>query len=443
MRRVSDLPAAGPGALARPGPGARRGRAPTAALLRRAAAIVAPGVLVAVGYVDPGNWSTDLAAGSRFGLALLSVVVLASAVALLVQVLAARLGAASGLDLAEATRALHPRAAAAFWALAELAIVATDLAEVLGAAIALRLLFGLPLVAGVLLTGLDVLAILAFPRGGPRSVTWLVLGLLLVVTASLAFELALAHPAPAEVARGLLPDPGALARPGALWVAMGIVGATVMPHNLYLHSALVRADAPDPEARRRAVRRAAIGTVAALSGALVVNAAILVLAAAALPGAHAVDDLSNAYRLLAPALGSAAAAPVFAIALLAAGQSAALTGTLAGQVVATGFLRVRWRPWVRRLVTRALALVPAVAVTAVAGERAAAVLLVGSQVALTLQLPFALVPLLRATADRRLMGELVAPRWLRALGWASAAAIVAMGVALLAAAALGRAGAWG
>lgn len=433
VRRLGDgPPARGPPPPA--GAAAPAGRAAGGRWRRaRALAPLGPGVLVAVGYVDPGNWSTDLAAGSRFAYALLPVVVLASLVALLVQVLSARLGVASGRDLAEVTRDLYPRAAPGLWILAELAMVATDLAELLGAAIGLRLLFGLPLVAGVGLTGLDALLLLCVPRKGTRLVELVVAGLLVAVATGLAVELVLARPDAAAVARGLVPHVGVLRSPEAIYLALGIVGATVMPHNLYLHSSLVRgsADGAGPEERRRGVRRTALASAAALSCALVLNAVLLVLAATALPGGRPVSDLSEAYRLLGAALGGAAA-PVFAIALVAASESATVTGTLAGQAVLTGFTGIRWRPAVRRIVTRSVALAPAIAVTLAAGDAGAESLLVLSQVALALQLPFAVVPLLRACGDHRIMGSLVAPRWMRALGWAAAAGIVAANVALLA-----------
>jgi manganese transport protein len=402
---------------------------------RRSLAFLGPGLLVAVGYVDPGNWSTDLAAGSQFGYLLLGVVILSSGAAMLMQSLSARLGVASGLDLAQATRWLHPRAVIPLWLLAELAMVATDLAEVLGAAIALQLLFGLPLVAGVLLTGLDVLIFLGLARSGWRGVEAVVGALLAVVAACLVFELVLARPDPAAVARGLIPDFRGLAHPEVLYVGIGIVGATIMPHNLYLHSALVRSsEAPgDTRAARRTIREATLGSVVTLSGAMLVNAAILLLAAAAFHGNGQRDvvDFSQAYRLLAPVLGSAVAAPIFAVALLAAGQSATITGTMAGQVVVSGFLNLQLQPWVRRLVTRGLALVPALAVIAFAGERSVTSLLIGSQVVLSMQLPFAMVPLLRATAHPGLMGSLASPRWLRAAGWITTAVIVTMNAALL------------
>ena len=398
--------------------------------LRRFLSFAGPGALVAVGYIDPGNWATDLAGGSRFSYALLSVVLLSSLMAMLLQAMCVRLGIASGQDLAEASRDAYPRAAGTLWALAEIAIAATDVAEVLGSAIALELLFGIPLPVGVVVTALDVLLLLGLEPRGVRALELGVCALVLLVGGCFAFELALSRPDAAGVLAGYLPS-RALFRDGQmLYLAVGILGATVMPHNLYLHSSLVQTRAFDRTlaGRRDAIHHATLDTVLALGVAMLINSAILALAASVFHRAGRVEvaEIRDAHRLLTPLLGAAGASTVFAVALLAAGQSATITGTLAGQVVMTGFLRVRLRPWARRLLTRGVAIVPALSVTLLAGERGTGELLIGSQVILSLQLPFAVIPLLLLTADRHRMGALVSPRWMTALGWGCAAVIVAM-----------------
>ena len=403
---------------------------------RRFAAFVGPGWLVAVGYMDPGNWATDIAGGSAFGYTLLSVVLLSSLMAVVLQSLAARLGIGTGMDLAQACGARTSRPVAiALWLLAEIAIIACDLAEVLGTAIALQLLFGLPLMAGVALTGLDVFLILLLQRHGFRKLEAFVAALLVVIALCFGFELLWARPDWAGVARGLVPDPAIVRDPAKLFLAIGILGATVMPHNLYLHSSIVQTRAYDdtPAARAEAVRMATADSTIALCLAFFINAAILILAGAAfhVAGRTDVAEIADAHRLLAPMLGVGAAGTLFAVALLASGQNATITGTLAGQIVMEGFLHLRLRPWLRRLVTRGLAIVPAMAGIAVAGDRGATGLLLLSQVVLSLQLPFAVVPLVAFTADPRLMGDLVAPRWLAWLSWAVAAVIVVLNGYLL------------
>jgi manganese transport protein len=404
--------------------------------LRRFLAFAGPGALVAVGYIDPGNWATDLAGGSRYAYALLSVILISSLMAVLLQALCVRLGVAAGRDLAELCREAWPRAAVPLWIVAELAVVATDLAEVIGSAIALELLFHVPLVAGVVLTAFDVLLLLGLEQRGARILELFVAALVIVVGACFAFELSLCRPDPGAVLLGYVPTRALLHDRGMLYIAVGIVGATVMPHNLYLHSSLVRARVRDrsPEGKRSAVHHATLDAVISLGGAMLINSAILVLAAAVFhrTGRYEVTELRDAHRLLAPLLGSVGAGTAFAVALLAAGQSATLTGTMAGQVVMNGLVQVRVRPWARRLVTRSLAIVPAIAVAVVAGERGVGDLLVGSQVALSLALPFAVVPLLRLTADRRWMGALVTPRWMSWAGWGCAALIVALNGYLIA-----------
>lgn len=401
-----------------------------AGIWRRMLAFAGPGYLVAVGYMDPGNWATDLAGGAGFGYLLLSVVLMSSLAAMVLQALAARLGIATGLDLAQACRAAFPPwVNVALWLLCEVAIIACDLAEVIGAAIALQLLFHLPLVLGVALTAFDVLVLLALQRAGQRKLEVLVIALLLVIAGSFAVEIALSHPDWAAVGYGLLPSPHVVSDPKALYIAIGIVGATVMPHNLYLHSALVQTRRFDltPEGRRDALRYSVLDSTVALVLAFLVNAAILVLAAAVFHtrGHPEVAEIQDAHRLLAPLLGAPVAAVLFAVALLASGQNATITATLAGQVVMEGFISFRLAPWLRRMVTRGIAVIPAIAVVLVWGEAATGRLLVLSQVVLSLQLPFALVPLLMFTADRRRMGELRSPRWLTAAAALCTAVIIA------------------
>ena len=395
-----------------------------------------PAYLVAVGYMDPGNWATDLAAGSRFGFGLLWVVALSSLVAMVLQSLCCRLGIATGQDLAQGCRSwLPPRWRLPLWLLAEVAIVACDLAELVGSAIALQLLFGLPLPWGVLLTAADTLLLLALQRFGMRRLEALIIALVALVGACFAIELLLLQPDWSAVAAGLLPQATSLRDGEQLYLAAGILGATVMPHNLYLHSSLVqtRRWPVEPGASRRALRFATLDAVLALSLAFLVNAAILILAGGAFHQAVAapVEDLRQAYRLLTPLLGTSLASVLFAVALLAAGQSATITATLAGQVVMEGFLNLRLPDWQRRLLTRALALVPAMATVMLLGDAATAQLLVLSQVVLSLQLPFAVIPLVHFCGQRGLMGELRSPPWLQAVSWLCAAVIVLINASLL------------
>ena len=403
---------------------------------RRLAAFAGPGWLVAVGYMDPGNWATDIAGGSAFGYALLSVVLLSSLMAIVLQSLSARLGIGAGLDLAQACRRRFPRPAGlALWGLAEVAIIACDLAEVLGTAIALKLLFGLPLVWGVVLTGLDVFLILLLQRFGFRKLEAFVAALLLVIALCFGFELFWARPDWAAAAGGLIPRPDIVTDPAKLFLAIGILGATVMPHNLYLHSSIVQTRAYGEGAadRRAALRMATIDSTVSLGLAFFINAAILILAAAAfhVAGRTDVAAIEDAHALLAPMLGVGAASAVFAIALLASGQNSTVTGTLAGQIVMEGFLDLRLPPWLRRLVTRAIAIVPAAVGVMWAGDAGATKLLLLSQVVLSLQLPFAVVPLVAFTGSRGLMGDFVAPRSLVATAWVIAAVIVGLNLYLL------------
>jgi manganese transport protein len=398
-------------------------------------AFAGPGYLVAVGYMDPGNWATDLAAGSRHGYALLSVVLASSLLAMLLQCLAVRFGLATGRDLAAACRDEYSRRTAiALWVFAELAIVACDLAEVIGAAVALQMLFGLPLVWGVLITALDTFVVMILASRGYRWLEVLVALLIAGVSGCFVMEIAMAHPDWRGVAAGLAPSRRIFTDPEMLYLSIGILGATVMPHNLYLHSAIVHTRRRQPNAAglAEAVRFSCLDTIIALSLAFFVNAAILVVASAAFHRlGRPVEELREAHQLLSPVLGAGAASFLFAIALLGSGQNSTLTGTLAGQIIMEGFLHVRLRPWMRRLVTRGLAIIPAAIVAGVEGDSAVNRLLVFSQVVLSFQLPFAVVPLVRMTGQSRLMGRLVSPRWLQALAWAAAALIIALNAKLV------------
>ncbi|WP_330083644.1 Nramp family divalent metal transporter [Methylocystis iwaonis] len=406
------------------------------ALLRRLFVFLGPGYLVATGYMDPGNWATALAAGSKFGAALLFVAVLSSLMAIVLQSLSARLGVGAGLDLAEACRAHTPfPVAIGLWLLAEAGIFATDLAEVIGSAIGLQLLFGLPLAIGILVTALDAFLVLAFERLGFRKLELFVIATLLLIGLSFAAQLALARPDMKAVAQGLIPSRQFFTDPEMLYLGLGILGATVMPHNLFLHSFVVqtRAVGVSTEKKREAVRFAVIDSSIALLFALLVNGAILVLAAAAFHahGLMEVAELGEAHRLIAPLLGEPVAATLFAVALIACGLNSTVTATLTGQIVMEGFIRLRLKPTTRRLVTRALAIAPAIAVTLSAGESATARLLVLSQVVLSLTLPFAMVPLIVFTARRKIMGALVAPRRTTLLACAIATLIVGLNAKLV------------
>jgi manganese transport protein len=403
---------------------------------RKLFAFAGPGYLVAVGYMDPGNWATDLAGGARYGYTLLSVILLSNLMAILLQALAVRLGIATGRDLAQACRDHYSRPVTiALWVLCEIAIAACDLAEVIGAAIALNLLFGLPLIRGVSLTALDVLIVLFLQNRGFRYVEALVVGLILMIAGCFAVELWLARPNPADVAAGFVPTPAILGNADMLYIAIGILGATVMPHNLYLHSSIVqtRKYVDTYASKAEAIRFASIDSSAALMFALFINAAILVMAAATFHGSghENVADIGDAYQLLSPLLGTGAASILFAVALLCSGQNATLTGTLAGQIVMEGFINLRVRPWLRRLVTRLLAIIPAIIVVALYGERGTGALLILSQVVLSLQLSFAVFPLVMFTSDKVKMGPFVASAPVRVLAWAVAVIIAALNAWLL------------
>jgi len=401
-------------------------------VLRRMLAFAGPAYLVSAGYMDPGNWATDLEGGARFGYQLLWVLVLSNAMAILLQTLSARLGIVAGRDLAQACRESYSRVVCtSLWALCEIAITACDLAEVIGAAIALKLLFGLPLVAGVVLTALDTLLVLWLSRYGIRLIEGLILVMIAVIAVCFLVELFWAKPVLSEMAAGLVPRLNAK----SLYVAIGILGATVMPHNLYLHSALVQTRRVGTAAqdRREACRFNLLDSVVALNGALVVNAAILVLSAAVFfKHGTIVTEIAQAHVMLAPLLGTTLASVLFAVALLASGQSSTLTGTFAGQIVMEGFLDLRMPPWLRRLVTRSLAIIPAVFTILYFGDNSTYKLLILSQVVLSMQLPFAVIPLIRFTNDRRRMGEFANAPWVQTLAWCTAAVIVALNVWLIA-----------
>jgi manganese transport protein len=401
--------------------------------LRRMLAFAGPAYLVSVGYMDPGNWATDLEGGARFGYRLLWVLLLSNAMAILLQTLAARLGIVAGRDLAQACRESYSRLVCnALWVLCEIAIAACDLAEVLGAAIALRLLFGIPLIAAVLVTALDTLLVLWLSRYGIRLIEAVILSLIAIVTGCFLAELFMANrPVWSQLAAGIIPRVDRQ----SLYVAIGILGATVMPHNLYLHSALVqtRQLGRTVAARREACRYNFLDSFFALNGALIVNAAILVLAATVFFNRGIiVTQIEQAQLMLTPLLGTAAAGVLFAVALLASGQSSTLTGTFAGQIVMEGFLDLRMQPWLRRLVTRSLAIIPAVLAIYVFGDSGTFRLLILSQVILSMQLPFAVIPLIRFTNDSRRMGEFANRPWVRYLAWSTAALIVALNLWLIA-----------
>ncbi|RCW27452.1 manganese transport protein [Ciceribacter lividus] len=402
---------------------------------RRALAFLGPGYLVAVGYMDPGNWATSLSGGARYGYTLLVVVLLSSVMAMFLQSLAARLAIATDRDLARACRDSYPRwVSHSLWVLAEIAIIATDLAEVIGTAIGLKLIFGMPIEIGVVVTASDVFLVLLLQRLGFRWVEAFVITLTAVIGASFAIQLWLAEPDVGAVARGLLPSAQIVADPQMLYIAIGILGATVMPHNLYLHSGIVQTRKYDssPKGRREALSFATIDSTLALFFALLVNAAILILSAAAFhtSGNFGIAELGDAHALLAPLLGSTVAPLLFGIALLCSGLNSTATATLAGQIVMEGFVRMRLKPWIRRLATRALAIVPAAFVAIWYGERGTGELLILSQVVLSLQLPFAVFPLVLITANRRKMGELVAPRWLTMVALAMAFLITVLNLKL-------------
>lgn len=403
---------------------------------RKLLAFVGPGYLVAVGYMDPGNWATDLAGGAMFGYTLLSVILISNLMAIVLQSLSARLGIATGRDLAQACRDHYSKPVNfGLWILCELAIAACDLAEVIGSAIALQLLFGMPLIYGVLLTVLDVLLVLFLQNKGFRYIEAIVISLIAMIMLCFVAEMVLSRPDLGGVLSGFVPKAEIVQNPAMLYIALGILGATVMPHNLYLHSSIVQTRNYEDtvQGKKSAIRFATIDSTVALMLALFVNAAILILSAATFhaAGHTEVAEIQDAYQLLTPLLGTGIASVLFAVALLASGQNSTLTGTLAGQIVMEGFLNIRLKPWIRRLITRAIAVVPAVLVIGIVGEQATGSLLILSQVILSLQLSFAVIPLVMFTSDRKKMGPHAAPRWLQLLSWFIAILIAVLNIYLL------------
>jgi manganese transport protein len=408
----------------------------SASVLRKLLAFAGPGFLVAVGYMDPGNWATDLAGGSKYNFALLSVVMMSNLMAILLQALSLKLGIVSGRDLAQACRDHYSRPVSfALWIICELAIAACDLAEVIGSAIALNLLFGIPLLVGVCITALDVLVVLFLQNKGFRYIEALVLTLIAVIGGCFAWELVASRPDIVGIAKGFIPSPRIVTDPGMLYIAIGILGATVMPHNLYLHSSIVQTRRYElsSKGKREAIKFATIDSTLALMFALFINAAILIVSAATFysRGRNDIAEIQDAYQLLSPLLGVTGASTLFALALLASGQNSTLTGTLAGQIVMEGFLNIRLRPWLRRLITRLIAIVPAIIVTSISGEKGASSLLVLSQVILSLQLSFAVFPLVMFTSDKLKMGEFVNGRAVKYLAWFVATVIASLNAWLL------------
>ena len=403
---------------------------------RKLLAFTGPGYLVAVGYMDPGNWATDLAGGSKYNYTLLSVVAFSSLIAVFLQFLALKIGIATGRDLAQACRDhFHPAVSFLLWIGQEIAIAACDLAEVIGSAIALNLLFGLPLIWGVCLTAGDVIMVLFLQSKGFRFIEALVITLIAIISGSFAIQMFLSKPAIGALALGLIPSSQLLHNQDMLYIAIGILGATVMPHNLFLHSSIAQTRHYDltPEGKREAIRFGSIDSTVALCFAFFINAAILIVAAATFykSGHHDVAEIQDAYKLLDPLLGVGGASLIFAVALLASGQNSTLTGTLAGQIVMEGFLHLRLHPVARRLITRSLAIIPAVIVTALMGEHGTAKLLILSQVILSMALSFAVVPLVMFTNDALKMGEFVNARWTRITGWVTAVLIAVANAWLL------------
>jgi len=399
-------------------------------------AFAGPGLMVAVGYMDPGNWATDLAGGARFGYTLLSVVLISNLMAILLQHLSLKLGIVTGRDLAQACRSHYSKPVSFFlWILCEIAIAACDLAEVIGSAIALNLLFNIPLVAGILITALDVMIILFLQHKGFRILECVVASLILIIGGCFAYELLMTNPSLLGICQNLFPKPQIITNPEMLYIAIGILGATVMPHNLYLHSSIVqtRAFERNDQGKAMAIRFATIDSTIALLCAFFINAAILILSATAFHGTihENVADISDAYKLLTPVLGIPFGSLLFAVALLASGQNSTLTGTLAGQIVMEGFLEIRLRPWLRRLITRLVAIVPAVIIAAMFGEQGVGELLILSQVILSLQLSFAVVPLVLFTSEKKKMGHFVNAFWLKFLAGIVTMVIVCLNLYLL------------
>jgi manganese transport protein len=409
---------------------------PNASFLRKLFAFAGPGFMVAVGYMDPGNWATDLAGGARFGYTLLSVIMISNLMAILLQHLCVKLGVVTGRDLAQACRDHYsPPVVWFLWILCEIQIAACDLAEVVGSAIALQLLFGIPLVYGCLITAADVLAVLYLQSKGFRYLEALVVTLIGTIGICFAAEILWSRPGVLGIITGFVPSTDILTNQDMLYVSIGIIGATVMPHNLYLHSSVVQTRKYEhtSQGRREAIKFGTIDSSIALMFALFINGAILVLAAASFhwTGHQDVAEIQDAYKLLTPLLGVPIASAVFIIALLASGQNSTLTGTLAGQIIMEGFINIRLRPWLRRVITRGLAIVPAVIVIGYFGEGKTTELLIASQVVLSMQLGFAVWPLMRFTGEKAKMGEFVNPLWVKILGWTTAVIIIILNAKLL------------
>jgi manganese transport protein len=393
---------------------------------RRLLGFLGPGFLIAVGYMDPGNWATDIAGGSRFGYTLLFVIMASNLMAILLQSLSLKLGVATERDLAQVCHQSYgPRVSYVLWIFAEIAIAACDMAEVIGSAIAIELLFHIPLFYGVLITGADVLLILFLERWGFRYIEALVIALIGTIVAMFGVQMFLSRPEYGSALHSFfIPSPSIVSNPDMLFIAIGILGATVMPHNLYLHSSIVQSRNYErtPKGKREAIQMANIDSALALTVALFVNAAILIVAAAVFnrSGHFEVAAIQDAYKLLSPLVGAAGASTLFAIALLASGQNSSITGTLAGQIVMEGFIHIKLAPWLRRLITRSLAIIPTIIVVAITGEQGTEKLLLFSQVILSLQLSFAVIPLVLFTGSRKIMGEFVNARWLQCLSWLAA-----------------------
>jgi len=409
---------------------------PNAGIFRKIMAFAGPGLMVAVGYMDPGNWATDLAGGAKFGYTLLSVILISNFMAILLQYLSLKLGIVTSRDLAQACRDNYPKPVVYFlWFLCEIAIAACDLAEVIGSAIALNLLFNIPLVVGIILTACDVMLILLLQNKGFRTLECIVAGLIFIIGGCFAYEMLISHPNFGGILAGLVPHKEIVFNPEMLYIAIGILGATVMPHNLYLHSSIVQTRAYErtDSGKTMAIRYATFDSTVALFFAFFINAAILIVSAAAFHGTGYQDvaDINDAYRLLGPVLGIPLASTLFAIALLASGQNSTLTGTLAGQIVMEGFLNIRLRPWMRRLITRSIAIVPAVIVAVMFGEKGVGSLLILSQVILSLQLSFAVIPLVIFTSDQHKMGKFANSTGTKTVAWTVTAIIVALNFYLL------------
>ncbi|MBK6537644.1 MAG: Nramp family divalent metal transporter [Ignavibacteria bacterium] len=399
-------------------------------------AFAGPGLMVAVGYMDPGNWATDIAGGAKFGYALISVIFISNIFAIFLQHLSLKLGIVTGRDLAQACKDHYSKPVSfILWILCEIAIAACDLAEVIGSAIALNLLFGIPIIAGVVITVLDVLIILFFQYKGFRYIESIVAGLIFIILSCFVYEIAVSNPELVPVLSGLIPTPQIIFNPEMLYIAIGILGATVMPHNLYLHSSIVQTRNFDKteKGKSEAIKFATIDSTAALLLAFFINAAILIVAAATFhtTGYQDIADITDAYKLLTPLLGASFASIVFAVALLASGQNSTLTGTLAGQIVMEGFLNIRLNPWMRRLITRLIAVIPAFLVTLYYGEKGVTSLLILSQVILSLQLSFAVVPLVMFTSEKKKMGKFTNKLWIKITAWIVSTIIIGLNAFLL------------